>query len=447
MRRIHSSGRRRFAGTDTTALMLAERLAAVEQLVVAQQERIAQQEQELAGLRASMGETTGGEAPAGQALILPATARASRKMDAGLRSSRRTLLKYGGAAAAAGVAASALALSGGQSAQAQGRAAMRPFTSVNWTTSSFTADAETVVAPSSGGYTANDILQVKYGTSTVYNALSTLKAAIAGYDTTGSNVGLYGTSSAGYGLFGVTDTGNGATGGGLNGTASSTGTGVVGLSQSGVGVSGTSTNGIGGTFHGGLAPLALGLQGPPGQPTSGNHSMGEIYADGNGDLWVCYGAGTPGTWKRLAHLAAPVIENTNLTDLSGGAITYITKQIRLLDTRGNDSLAQNDNGGNPIAYGSPYTVPVAGVNWQQVQVPSDAVGAVGNVTVVADKGTGGFVAVVPQGAGFTGTANLAYSPGQIVSNYFNTALNGGALDIYIGSGSADVVLDLFAVIA
>src|SRR5579863_10372431 len=105
MRRVHYSGRRRSSMTDRrvtdrTAQALAGRLAAVEQLVVEQQERLAQQELELASLRATVSAT-----PAEQGLILSAAAREPQPNHVGLpRSSRRALLKMGGAAAAASVA-------------------------------------------------------------------------------------------------------------------------------------------------------------------------------------------------------------------------------------------------------------------------------------------------------------------------------------------------------
>ena len=60
------------------------------------------------------------------------------------------------------------------------------------------------------------------------------------------------------------------------------------------------------------------------------------------------------------------------------------------------------------------------------------------------------MALVPSGAGFSGTANLAYVSGQVVSNSYNVGLSAtGALDIILGGGTsgADVILDLFAVVS
>jgi hypothetical protein len=57
------------------------------------------------------------------------------------------------------------------------------------------------------------------------------------------------------------------------------------------------------------------------------------------------------------------------------------------------------------------------------------------------------VALVPHGAGFSGTAILSFSAGQVISNSFNVGLSGGKLDIIIGGNPTDVILDLFAVVA
>jgi hypothetical protein len=74
------------------------------------------------------------------------------------------------------------------------------------------------------------------------------------------------------------------------------------------------------------------------------------------------------------------------------------------------------------------------------------VGAIGNVTVVSTPAGGGYLALVPHGTGFSGTAILAYGLSQTVSNSFNVVLDGGQLDIIVGGNTTDVILDLFAVV-
>jgi hypothetical protein len=58
----------------------------------------------------------------------------------------------------------------------------------------------------------------------------------------------------------------------------------------------------------------------------------------------------------------------------------------------------------------------------------------------------GYVALVPHGIGFSGTAILAFNAGQTVSNSFNVGPSSGTLDIIIGNAGTDVILDLFAVV-
>jgi hypothetical protein len=428
MRRIHSSGRRRFSETDQTAQLLAERLAAVERVMVEQQERIAQQENELANLRGAAG-----EAPAERGLILPASAREQKSAHTSPRASRRSLLKMGGAAAAAGVAASALALTSGEGAQAAGRAKMRPFTSNPWTTSSFTADAETVVTPSSGSYSANDILQVQYGTGSVYSALSSLKAAISGYDTTGSNIGLYGTSSAGYGLMGVTDAGTGAAG--LKGSASSTGTGVLGLSSTGVGVSGTSASGLGGTFSGGQAPIALAAGGTDGPPTGGNHIVGEIYLDNVNTLWLCIFPGNPGNWTRL-------VASAGSTNFPTGVPYFLSAPFRVFDTRGGVGA---QGGSGPMSVGQIITVQVTGIANPKVAadvVPSGATGIIGDLIAIAPSASG-FLGIQPSTTAHDPYAWVNYQSGATIHNSVVIGLSGGgAVDIECSQGQTGAGLTI-----
>jgi hypothetical protein len=176
--------------------------------------------------------------------------------------------------------------------------------------------------------------------------------------------------------------------------------------------------------------------GTAGAPTTGVHYAGELYVDHAAVLWFCTGLGTPGTWVRLPGVRSSA---------TGGAITYLPKPIRLLDTRSGATDALNEPGA-PYAGGSTHSLTIAGVTFNTVTVPSGALGAIGNVTVVNAVG-GGYLALVPHGAGFTGTAILAYTAGQTVSNSFNVGLSSGELDIIIGGNTTDVILDLFAVVA
>jgi len=427
---------------------LSERLTCIEQLVHAQQRRIAEQEEELSHLRATLAASAVMEpealaAPSGSVTTTPKL----EPKGAGLQTSRRALLMAGGTVAA--VAAFEAVANHTPTAQAHGASASNASSAsgaskaalggVAWQTGTVLADEETLVKPSSANYSNNDMLQVQLGTGTVYAALSpALKAAITAYDTTTNNIGLYASSETGYGVYGQSSTGNGATGAGLGGTSAG-GVGVAGVSNSGIAVSGTSTNGVGGSFTGGLAPIALGLYTAPGAPQGGPHIAGEIVGDSNAELWVCVASGSPGSWTKLAHLAPGA---TN-----GGAITYLSKPLRLLDTRPGQPAVNHP--GAPYLAGSTHTITVAGATNGTVTVPATCVGAIGNLTVIGQTGGGNYVELVPSGAGFSSTSNLNFVAGQLVSNSYNVGLNpSGYLDIILGSGgNADVILDLYAIIA
>jgi hypothetical protein len=409
--RAHDPDEGRRAADQVDALQ--ERLAALERLLGRQQEEIAQ-------LRAAL---AGGEEPAG--LILPASARSARGGTLGRPASRRTLLKLGGVAAAAGVAAVAADVARGTPSA---RAA-----SVAWNTAStVSADGQTIVQPSSGAYTDVDLLQLKLGTGSPYFPLApsggtNLKAALAAYDTTSNNIGVYGSSSTGYGLFGVTDTGAGATGAGLSGSANSTGSGVVGTSQSGIGVQGNGGSGLGGSFTGGQAPLALGLAGAGGPPTSGAHVAGEIYADANGKLWVCNqsGSGSSAGWYPLS------------------GVVYLSSPIRLLDTRPGQSAHQAP--GAPIGSTATFQLQAANFTYQGQTIPSGAVALLGNILVAAPP-AGGNLIFYPNGSPQPTASNIGFAPGVYTGNFTTAKVgNGNLINIFNQStGATHVIFDCFA---
>jgi hypothetical protein len=264
----------------------------------------------------------------------------------------------------------------------------------------------------------------------VYN--STTGGAIQGQAASG-NDGVYGTSAGGNGVHGVD-----ATGAGVLGTSTS-GVGVSGISSSGAAVVAASTSSYD-IFANGTGRLRETVQGFAGPPSGGGttYQKGEMLRDTNGELCLCTTGGAPGTWVKVAHLSPGA--NT------GGAITFLSKSIRLLDTRIGASDVLN-NGGGPYAGGSTHTLTVAGQTFNGVTVPSNCIGAMGNLTAVSTSAGGGYLAVAPHGTGFSGTAILAYGPSQIVGNFFSVVLSGGQLDIIVVGNSTDVVFDLFAVVS
>ncbi|MGZ3600987.1 MAG: hypothetical protein ACXVCX_20395 [Ktedonobacterales bacterium] len=367
---------------------IQSRLAALESVITSQQSEI----EHLRAARAS----------ASEAESMPLKKRASR----------RSLLKLGGAAAAAGVAAAAVKLSSAPTADAAG---------VGWATGTVAADAETLVQPSSSGYSANDLLQVRLGTGTVFQAAA-LKAAITAYDTTTNNIGVYGTSQTGFGLYGVTQDGVGANGAGLNGSGTGTGTGVQGHSQNGIGVQGNSANLIGGSFTGGLAPLSLGLAATAGAPqaASGAHTAGEIYLDSQANVFVCVASGTPGTWRSL----------------SVAGMNFLPAPFRFVDTRGGSGTPYSGQG--PWATNSNHIIQITGLHG----VPAGAKGFFGNVTVAQTAGNG-YLRLYPAGAALPGTSTINYVANQIVANACIVGLSsGGALAIHVDGSSTQVILDV-----
>ena len=145
-----------------------------------------------------------------------------------------------------------------------------------------------------------------------------------GHDT--DNIGVFGTGSTGVqgngDEWGVYAIGSGPAAGGVYAQNFEGGHGVAGYARSstnyavygsnygsaagvygeslfndGPGVQGVGK--YGGVFQGSQAQLRLAPASTAGKPTTGAHTKGEIYMDSAGSLFVCTGAGTPGTWKKV----------------------------------------------------------------------------------------------------------------------------------------------------
>jgi hypothetical protein len=343
-------------------------------------------------------------------------------------SRRRLLTGAGTAAAAATVAAvAAVALTHPPSAEAASAAHAAP-----------AADGSNLVIGQPNVGTAGTSLAIT-GSSfadpfflvDASGSMWTSSRAITGISTNVSGSGVYGSNSS--------------SGTGVYGSNSSGGVGVRGSSNTGYGVTGNSANGIGvGAYSAsnialsveGAGRIRQQLQASAGAPASGLHYGGEMIRDNVGELWLCVQDGTPGVWVKAAHAIA---------GYTGGATTFLSKSIRLLDTRVGFSALNTPNA--PYGGGSTHTLTVVGVTYNGVTVPSACIGAIGNLTAVSTPAGGGYLALVPHGSGFSGTAILAYGPSQTVSNSFNVVLSGGQLDIIVGGNTTDVVIDLFAVIS
>jgi hypothetical protein len=459
-------------------------LAAVQAQLAALESRIAQQEAELTALRA--GPVLELATPEPASARAAATTQRGRK-GAGARSSRRALLQLGGAAAAAGVAA--VTLGPRQEAQAARD------TVTTWTTSVFSADAETAVL-SSAGYGPPDVLQVRMGLGTVYQALISTPhvAALAAYDATGNSIGIgaYASSANGIAVYGNTDTGTAvratsaggiaveATNGsdapavvatspygagvaatstdaeGVTGTSTNSwgvygssqkGDGVYGLSLSGTGVFGVgpqhgvvgnSGAGAGGSFSGGRVPLYLQPAGSPGvpPPAAGPYAQGDIYVDSVSTVWVCTASGPLGTWVRLAS-----VPNGTL----GGTIQYLSTPVRLLDARTSSSSGLVNRG--PLSGNETYAFTVAGLGGSGI--PSTAQGLIANMTVLGPSGAGNLSLFPAPGPGPSVASMTFGTPGLFLANGVNVGIGtAGQIEIQNqSSGTTPLVLDAVAFVS
>jgi hypothetical protein len=84
-------------------------------------------------------------------------------------------------------------------------------------------------------------------------------------------------------------------------TTERTSCGVTGHADDfyGIGVRGMSKHGYGATLQGGQAPLRLLPAETAGAPLSGDHQVGELFVDSQGNLFFCKVTGVPGTWFKI----------------------------------------------------------------------------------------------------------------------------------------------------
>ncbi|MGO8947740.1 MAG: hypothetical protein ACLQUY_08770 [Ktedonobacterales bacterium] len=402
------------AESEAALRALAEQVQALQQqvtqqqaAVVAQQQTMAQQQAALAALQAQVEEASTLPTRVAAATEVPGTQQGRAK------TSRRRLFTAAGAAAAAATAATVIVGSGDVAHAATGS---------NWVLGvSNNANSPTILT-NTGGSSPSVLLNVD-------------NSAVSGGD------GIHGTGGPGgsgvygvgpeYGVFGTS-----YVGAGVYGLSAHGGIGVLGQAVN-VTARGIQSGGQGGQFIGQQAALNLSsMATSPGVPAGSGHDTGDIYVDSNTTLWVCTAGGTPGTFVRLTSV---------LSTATGGAITYLSQPIRLLDTRVGATDALNTPGA-PYTAGSTNPLTVAGVTYNGVTVPNPIAGCMGQITATNETGSG-YIALVPHGLGFTGTDNLPFSAGETVAIWFNSALASGVLDIIVGGASTDVILDLFAVVA
>ena len=401
------------AETEAALRALAEKVQALQQqvtqqqaAVVAQQQTMAQQQAALAALQTQVEEVSTLSNTVAAATEVPGTRQSRAK------TSRRRLFTTAGAAAVAATAGAVIVGPGDVAHAATGN---------NWVLGvSNNANSPTILT-NTGGSIPSVLLNVN-------NSGVSGGTGISGSGGTGG-IGVYGSG----GEYGVN--GSSGSGAGVFGLSSLGGVGVLGVAVAPA--SRGNQFGVGGQFQGQEAALNLSsLATSPGVPAGHAHAAGDIYVDSNTTLWVCIASGLPGTFVRLTSV---------LSTATGGAITYLSQPIRLLDTRAGATDALNTPGA-PYTAGSTNPLTVAGVTYNGVTVPNPIAGCMGQITATNETGSG-YIALVPHGLGFTGTDNLPFSAGETVAIWFNSALASGVLDIIVGGASTDVILDLFAVVA
>jgi hypothetical protein len=311
---------------------------------------------------------------------------------------------------------------------------------VPWQTGVVTEDNMTLVlgTDSMGHFPDPVMLTVATGQNAPWAPLGPLgvvqvpHAAIAAYDASGyvspggqtGHQALYATSQYGVGLYGASSTSNGVSG------HSDNGTGVYGNGHD-HGVVGNSDAGAGGAFSGGRVPLYLQSAGSPGAPLPSGHVAGDIYVDSIGHLFV-FTIG--GVWLRL-----PGVPNGT----AGGAISYLSTPIRLLDARNGASSGFVNRG--PLAGNEVYTFVVDGLGG----IPAGAQGLIGNCTVLGPSDVGN-LSLFPAGGSVPTVASMTFgTAGLFLANGVNVAIGaGGAINIQNQSnGTTPLVLDAVAFVA
>ncbi|HEV2236239.1 MAG TPA: hypothetical protein VGR57_06205, partial [Ktedonobacterales bacterium] len=313
---------------EPATLTLEERVRQLEGLLAAQRE-------ELARLRA----------PAATPPLHADTPRGKPR-----RNSRRALLKLGGAAAAAGVAA----LAAGATELAHPG----------------TAQAAAGVFDSSGVNT-NAVTATGTMGATGVSGTSDTSYGVHGF---GGPAGVHG-SSVGTGVQGENIAADGTAGGiGVHGISNHA---VMGAGVQGEGL------GYGGNFSGGRANLLLPPSMGAGAPSGTGHAAGEVYVDADAVLWYCVGTDQNGvgTWIRLAGVRSGV---------PGGALNYLPAPIRIYDTR-SGSPAPLPASKGALSGQSSTTIQVTGTDVGGLHVPAGATGVFGNLTVTNTSGPGDLI--------------------------------------------------------
>src|SRR2546422_2775559 len=212
--------------------------------------------------------------------------------------------------------------------------------------------------------------------------------------------------------------------------------GVVGESDYGLGVAGAGGIDLAAFGLGYIAqvPITDVLNNPVAGPPPISQYDFEQARDKDGVLWL---SGITGAWRR---------DNTLRVDRQDGTAAFTP--ARILDTRNSTGTAGSGLPTNqPVQPGVTYTFgPFTGTNG----IPADAIGIVGNLTVVSYTGAG-YVSIFPGGVAWPGTSSLNFGPPFATSGWanfftvgFGTGPNAGKFSIRLSANgiTSHVLVDV-----
>jgi hypothetical protein len=195
----------------------------------------------------------------------------------------------------------------------------------------------------------------------------------------------------------------------------------------------------------GVGLLAHELQLAPadaaGPPSSGEHEVGEVYADRAAEVYLCVAAGTPGVWRRLVK-AGPGYNHLHETETYGigfaGSVYLLDRPYRVFDSR--------PGSGAPLGGGGRV---VNGYRWIPVYdarprhggpgVPRGSVGVLLTLAVTGTVG-GGHMTINSYGNPSTSVLNWSGNGQTIATTTWQGLTEGG--DVHVGvRGSAHVIVD------
>jgi hypothetical protein len=221
--------------------------------------------------------------------------------------------------------------------------------------------------------------------------------------------------------------------------ANARGAGVLGTSDFGIGVLGAGATDLGAFGSGALSQLSItdnagaAIAGPP--ASRPQYDFAQV-RDMNGVLWL---SGVGGGWRR---------DNTVRVDNIAGTGPFAP--ARILDTRSSLGTTNSGLGANQAL--QPGVTYIFGPFTGTHGLPTDAIGIVGNVTVVNFTGAG-YLSLFPGGAPDPGTSSINFGPPFASSGWanaftlgFGTGGNAGKVSIRLSNNAitSHVILDVTA---